>query len=576
MPSEARIFLDALFGGMPDDLYVLLWTLPEKQSHWFRKVDNAIQLAESLHDHDLYVGVGLSGQDHGVAHRCLSHNIAGIFGLWVDIDLRSDAHPNKMLPSTVEEALSILPPELPPTLIVHTGNGIHAWWLFREHWVFQGDEDRKQGAALAKRWNTMLSDNGRMKGWSIDRLGDLARVLRIPGTTNCKDPAHPKPVTIRSHADRRYNPSDFVEFLDELGVSDDDKEDARQQWSQKFQDTPLEIDLDASIPQEKLEPWIASDPRFKSTWFRQRSDLNDQSQSGYDLALACFGFQVGFKEQEIVDLIIQHRRLHRKHSRTRLDYFCRTLSKASQHTRVLDQSGPPPEPGPFVNTMATDSGLAIQNRRLGQSPKSDRKKIDLCKKISAALNVELLRMVRVLGDEPFYRMELAEGSIAFPNVQKLISQTAVKAAIAGKVGSLIPPFKSSHWHTLAQMMLQACFDEDGGEELESQGAARLLIEEYLANNTFILSIEGQSPHDQRNPMVRGDQISVCANHIQNYVNRTKPQHISIHVVVGMLTAVGAKMERVRGKKFKEQSRWMLPLEHFDPADYASVAAGGAV
>ena len=108
-PSETRNFLNGLFAGKPDDLYTLLWMLPEKQSHWFRRVDDAIEFGESLQDHDLYVGVGLSGQDHGVAHRCLSHNIAGIFGLWVDIDLRSDAHPNKMLPSTLEEALSILP-----------------------------------------------------------------------------------------------------------------------------------------------------------------------------------------------------------------------------------------------------------------------------------------------------------------------------------------------------------------------------------------------------------------------------------------------------------------------------------
>ena len=47
--------------------------------------------------------------------------------------------------------------------------------------------------------------------------------------------------------------------------------------------------------------------------------------------------------------------------------------------------------------------------------------------------------------ETAYRMELAEGSIAFPNVQKLISQTAVRTGIAGKLGTLIPPFKASHW-----------------------------------------------------------------------------------------------------------------------------------
>src|ERR1017187_7540373 len=89
-PSETRNFLNGLFGGKPDDLYVLLWTQPEKRSHWFQNVEGAIQFAESLREQDLYVGVGLSGQDFGPMQRCKSEEIAGIAGLWADLDLRSD------------------------------------------------------------------------------------------------------------------------------------------------------------------------------------------------------------------------------------------------------------------------------------------------------------------------------------------------------------------------------------------------------------------------------------------------------------------------------------------------------
>ena len=42
VPSEARPFLEALFAGKPDELHLLLWTLPEKRSHWFQSVDGAI------------------------------------------------------------------------------------------------------------------------------------------------------------------------------------------------------------------------------------------------------------------------------------------------------------------------------------------------------------------------------------------------------------------------------------------------------------------------------------------------------------------------------------------------------
>ena len=58
MASDVTLFLDALFAGKPDDLHILLWTLPEKRSHWFQNVGSAIQFAESMRARDLYVGVG--------------------------------------------------------------------------------------------------------------------------------------------------------------------------------------------------------------------------------------------------------------------------------------------------------------------------------------------------------------------------------------------------------------------------------------------------------------------------------------------------------------------------------------
>ena len=36
----------------------------------------------------------------------------------------------------------------------------------------------------------------------------------------------------------------------------------------------------------------------------------------------------------------------------------------------------------------------------------------------------------------------------------------------------------------------------------------------------------------------------------------------------MLGVLGGKSIRVRGAKFKEQSRWILPVDQFDPAEYS--------
>src|SRR6185295_8201708 len=104
--------------GKPDELYVLIWTLSDKRSKWFRQVEEAVSFVTKLAGQDIYVGVGLSAADLGPVHRCTSEKVMCIVGLWADLDLKSEAHSKSALPSTVDEALSILPSILPPTFVI--------------------------------------------------------------------------------------------------------------------------------------------------------------------------------------------------------------------------------------------------------------------------------------------------------------------------------------------------------------------------------------------------------------------------------------------------------------------------
>jgi len=561
--SQARVFLEALYSGKPSDLYLLLWTLPEKESRWFRDVEAAIRCAEEFSSHDLYVGVGLATQAYGPTRRCPSEEIAGIVGIWADIDLRSDAHPKATLPGSIEQALSILPPEFPPSIVVLTGNGVHIWWLFREPWIFESAEERRAAATLVSRFHTLLRDNASQRGWTYERLADLARVLRVPGTTNCKDPANPKPVGIHCQSDLRYNPSEFADFLDDLDVSDEEAETLARAWTERFRDAPININLAARIPDDLLNRWLEEDMRFRNTWFRQRHDLHDQSQSGYDLALCNFGFHKGLSEQQIVDLLIHHRALHKQKHRTRIDYYQRTLAKAAGAGR-----GAPEANGSFSPVTADDpSDPASTSDGDEDGNTASLSKATLCRRLSEALGIEILRIVKISGSQPFYRMDTAAGKIEFPTVARLISQAAMRTSIAAAAGKLMPKFKSKLWEEIAQAMLDACIVEEGSEELFQEGAALMYLRQYLADTVFIPSIEGQMPQDLRKPMVRDGRITVCASDLLLHINKTAQQNLSVKTVAAMLSAIGATTVRVRGKKIREQSRWELPLNEFDPADY---------
>jgi hypothetical protein len=560
-------FLNLLWETKPADLHILIWTLAGKTSYWFQDVGAAAEFVSS-NLNDIYIGVGLSGFDYGPHNRCPSEKAAGIAGFWADFDLASEAHSKKPLPATIEEALSLIPSGLPPTIIIVTGNGVHAWWLFHKPWIFANDDERKAAAALSFRLQTLLRCISNQRGWAFERLADLARVLRIPGTTNAKDVDNPKPVDVHSIEGRRYNPSDFLQYLDNLAVPGEDAEErAAKEIAQRFASDPIVINQGVSVPDEMLLRWIEQDLRFRNTWKRERDDLSDQSGSGYDMALASFGASIGLSDQQIVDLIVHHRRIHGEQRRTRVDYYHRTISKARK------------APGPGVSFAGMPTGPLLGSggppSKDSQPPRTatDVNKVMLSDRISQLLGVNLLRLVKVPGKEPAYLMELENGRIEF-DIGKLVSQRSVSLALAAKTGRLIPTFKPAQWRELAQMMLDACTVVEGTDDLELEGAARIQIAKYLAESQFI-QINDANAQDRYKPTVYKDRIAISATDLQSYINRTTMQNHSVRGVATMVAALGGEAVRVRGNSFKEQGRWALPVAEFDPSDYQAHQDGGA-
>ena len=603
-----QAFLDLLWRYKPEEQYILIWTGQDKRSHWFQDAAKAGEFvaSDACRGKCVFVGIGASRTDNGPARRCTSEEVATLCAVWTDLDLTGEAHKGKALPGTIEDALSVLPKDMPPTITVATGNGAHAWWVFKEPLTFETDADRAEAHCILNRWHTLIRFRCAARGgWTYDRLSDLARVARVPGTFNMKDPTNPKAVAvIGGQPDRFYDLSDFEEYLDDAGIPNEEAQQrAAYDWAARFKDTPLVINHAARIPQELLDAWM--DPknsdqqtasRFRNTWERRRHDLKDPSQSGYDLALADFGVMARLAEQQMVDLIIHHRSLHGQKHRHRLDYFQRTIAKATE--RNPDAPPPdtaPPTTGPVApqgahvapeDREATDdtskppaartpNATTVKAMRAADAPppkemsESDQKAA-LCEKISVqtAIPVAIMRLLRITGKDPSFRMELANGAkIEFTSVSKFRNQEVVRDSLAGQMKWLMPPIKASRWREIAQDMLSACFDEDGPIEAKWEDAARDTVGRYLEDNGFIEDIASAHPQYRGKPIVKDGRVAINTTDFHGWINRTTLQNLSVKALAGQLSAIGAVQKRVAGKGFREQSRWLLPIEHFDPADF---------
>ncbi len=437
---------------------------------------------------------------------------------------------------------------------------------------------------MAGRWQTMLSQNAAIRGWGFDRLGDVSRVLRIPGTQNHKDPAKPKNVVVTQwRPEIRYEPADIEEILDSFAIPDADAaRKASLEWAARFNDIPLKIDSQVTYPSEMIEQFCELDMRFKNTWLRCRHDLKDQSQSGYDMAIAMFCVEAGMQEQDIVDMISTHRRIHNQKPRLNPDYYQRTIAKAFDHCAVVvplpELPGVPSTPDPPSDA---DGVAAVPAQGGPQAcavappaatpPRPDplRVKAILWQALSELFGIRIVRISKISGEDPIYVLDLENATVKLSHVRMIRQQALLSDAIAAQTEKIINPIKSKEWRAVSQKILDSIIVKEGGEETSMKGSTRLYLDCYLSETNSIPPIEKLERAERRKPALldtHPGQISICASDFLAYLGKMHSQKLTAIAVTAMLSSIGSTITTVRGKG-REQSRWVLPVDDFSPAQY---------
>jgi hypothetical protein len=199
--------------------YLAIWTHTPKETHWVAASDPAEMERIALdigRERDVYFGIGLHMEKLEKGRRGTSSEVIAIPDLWADLDVKGEAYKANNLPPTCKDAMHITEAiPLKPTLIVHSGHGVQAWWLFKELWVFENETEREEAQELSRRFQAPLKHKAKEHGWHMDGTHDISRVLRPPGTYNHKrEPVEVR--VLRYNEDARYNPSDFEPYLVEI------------------------------------------------------------------------------------------------------------------------------------------------------------------------------------------------------------------------------------------------------------------------------------------------------------------------------------------------------------------------
>lgn len=323
-PSE---FLTLLWGARPPG-FMQLWHLTGKRSYYLRNPDQADYYADA--QVDVYTAIGLAHQDHGRGARAKADQIIAIAGLWLDIDVNGGPNDKTGAAPSTAAALELAHAIATPTIVVHSGYGLHAWFLFEQPWRLASYDEQDRAALASAQWYALHRAVATKAGYGLDGTHDLARLLRLPGTLNGKGGAN-VPVDVAEQNGARYPREQLLELAARAG---DVQVVARPQLSFDATATGDEALAGVAVG-DRIAALIANDETFRDTWRCQRLDAAGWSMSEYNLSLATQLVAGGWSDPDIAEAIRLHRLRHDAGDTKgrRADYLARTITRARTETQ---------------------------------------------------------------------------------------------------------------------------------------------------------------------------------------------------------------------------------------------------
>ncbi len=305
---DALGFLNAMFSeAVTAERRISIWTLPDKASRFCSAIAPAAEYVEQrARSDDVYVGVGLRRAGLGPRQRGGIEDVTTLTCMWADVDVLSEVHPNPELPKNKAVAEALLEQVgLPPSIVLDSGYGLQAFWLFTEPWQLDTPEERQRAIEFSRRWALTLVEVARLQGVTYDpSTCDITRVLRIPGTWNRKrSPA--VQVVATGGKGVRYDVGDLEDrMVAENSATTPAASRRGVQTTGPEAETAFHVRAEPPVALTTRAAVMAeSDAEFARVWNMNRADFHGDCSS-YLLSVANYGVLINWADQDIVDLMV--------------------------------------------------------------------------------------------------------------------------------------------------------------------------------------------------------------------------------------------------------------------------------
>jgi len=519
--------------GQDDELHISIWS-PNNKARFFRKINDAANNAIVVDKQkaDTYFGVCLC-RTIPTTGRGKEQHMGAMTAIWADFDVGGDSKKN--LPDSVDEIRTKLYPEIGirPSIEISSGHGLHCYWLLVEPFIFKTISGRRQAKEFSRQWQATIKQRCIKLKWHYDNVGDLARVLRVPDTHNWK--AEPLPVEILMPTNG--NPAYYT--LDDIQAVMIESNAIEQ----AIEHVNVTAKKGGKPPLNKFALLLENVPEAKLSWQRQRKDLRDQSNSGYDLSLAAHAVQAGWTDQEICDLLIAFAEEHHEPVK-KSAYYARTIGTArSKHEsdQAVDHI-----------VQMVDTGV--------EKPDTDKKRKNLLAQISKALGVTITRWMQTGRENAIYRAALGNGRmVRIGGTNDLMEPSRFRRRIYEETGVAIRPIKTARWLKICESLaLAAELVEPDSGRMDSMVTEWL--REYFSDRQIAVGDEWQMAAAIGQPFERDGCLYVYLPNFDQYLRVKVGVRAAQVDLYEVMRALGWRRKTVAitsGEKPTSKSCWCI-------------------
>jgi hypothetical protein len=207
-----------------------------------------------------------------------------------------------------------------------------------------------------------------------------------------------------------------------------------------------------------VEPAFRRDPKVLR-------GKKDQTESGWDWILAEECAQVDWPPQEILNLLIMSRRMYGGEMK-KLGSLRATIRNAYTN---------------YIQKETLRQAVELQDSAASAEDLDELRSAALAT-LSNALQVPITRIVRYMTKDPTFLIRTELGDVHIDNVSIIVRYDRFVDRWAAITRIVLSPNLRKSWHIYAQLILDACEDDEVGEENSWDGELRWWLEMYLTEH----------------------------------------------------------------------------------------------